>query len=116
VEITEKETEDRMAEHCNELQINHASRLAAVEASARSAHHRIDEVYENQKILMEMNGNIKILAEQNKNQNQKIDKIEKDVSSLKDKPAKKWESLTDSIMISLASGIVGMVITLLMKK
>ena len=112
-----------MGEGCNEIQLNHEKRLAEVEQSTKSAHHRIDEIQENTKILIEMNGNIRVLAEetktltkQNEEQNKKIDKIEGEVSTLKNKPGQYWEKMVSGIIVAIASSFVTACVALLMKK
>jgi chromosome segregation ATPase len=96
-------------------------RVRAVEESVKSAHHRIDEVQENQKILMDMNASIKALTEQSKSQKEDmqefkkdikgdIDEVKTDVKDLKEKPVKKWDALTNSLITVLVSGVVGAII------
>lgn len=104
-----------MGEGCNERQLEHEKRITALEASAKSAHYRLDELQRNQKILSEMNANIKVLAEQNKTQNSKIDKIEKDVSGLKDKPGQYWEKGVITAVAVVVSGVVGAGLALILK-
>lgn len=84
--------------------------LVRVEESVKSAHRRIDEVKENQKILLGMNANLERLVEQNKHQNEKIENIEKDVTTLKEKPGKRY----DLIVTGLISTIVGALATAMM--
>lgn len=104
-----------VGEGCKEFQFDHEKRIAAVEASAKSAHHRIDEVVESNKVLMEISGNIKILAEQNKTQNEKIDKIEGDVSELKGKPGQYWDKAIGTIITVVVGGVAGAGLTLILK-
>lgn len=101
-----------MAEVCME----HEKRITSVESSTRSAHHRIDEIVENTKILMEISGTLKALNEQNKNQNQKIDKIEKDVSGLKSKPERYLEKAVGVLITVVVGGVAGAILTLVLKK
>ena len=104
-----------MGESCNELQLKHEKRITALEESTKSAHYRLDELQRNQKILSEMNANIKVLAEQNRTQNSKINKIEKDVSGLKDKPGQYWEKGVTTAVVVLVSGIMGAGLALILK-
>ena len=96
-------------------QVDLIERVVKVEESAKSAHHRLNKVEENQEILMEMNSNIRVLAEQYKNQSTKIDKVEKDVEALKKIPAKRWESIIATVITVLVGAIVGAVITIVIK-
>lgn len=87
--------------------LENAERITAVEARASSAHHRIDELKENQKVLLGMNANLERLVEQNKHQNEKIENIEKDVTTLKDKPAKRWDLMITGVISAVVSALAG---------
>jgi len=97
-------------------------RLVAVEASVKSAHRRIDGVEESQKILMEMNTNIRLLVEQNKVQDQKLERqdqrlesMDKDIKELKEKPAKRWDHIVTTIITVICSGFAGAAVALIIK-
>ncbi len=90
-----------------ESYLEHEKRITLLESSLKSMHKRVDSLQKSQEILVEMNGNIKVLAEQNKTQNQKIDKIENDISSLKEIPGQRWEKIINTIITVLISGSIG---------
>lgn len=92
-----------------------AERIRAVEESVKSAHHRIEDVQENQKILMDMNANIKLLAERYQVQTDRIGTIEVDVKELKDKPSKSWEMVINTIIVTFVGGAAGAILTLIIK-
>lgn len=105
---------------------NIIERLVAVEQSTKSAHHRIDAIEQNQKILMDMNASIKALTEQAQSQKEDlqefkkdikedIDEVKNDVKELKEKPAKRWDLITTTIITALASGIIGFILSQLLK-
>ncbi len=87
--------------------IEHEKRITLLESSLLSINKRVDMLQKNQEILAEMNGNIKVLAEQNKTQNKKIDKIEVDISCLKEIPGQRWEKLITTIITVVTSGAFG---------
>lgn len=60
-------------------------RIVTVEESTKMAHKRIDKVEENQKLMMEMNTNIRLIVQQNTNQDEKIDKIETNITKVNEK-------------------------------
>ena len=108
---------------CQNIQLTHEKRITSLEVSIKSANNRINEIQENNKILMEMNGNIKILAEQNKGLNEKFGKLEKnldnvqeDVSALKEKPGKRYDELVGALIVALTGATIGSVFTFLLKK
>ncbi len=101
-------------------------RIRGVEESVKSAHHRIDEVQENQKLLMEMNSSIKALAEQSKGQKEDmqefkkdikedINEVKNDVKDLKEKPAKRWDLIMTVIITAIVSGLVSLGLAQLIK-
>ena len=100
-----------MGESC----MDHEKRIAAVEGSTKSAHHRIDGLSKSYEVLMEISGTLKTLIEQNKNQNEKIGKIEQDVSELKGKPGKYWEKAMGTVITIIVGGVVGAILTLVIK-
>ncbi|WP_372713221.1 hypothetical protein [Ilyobacter sp.] len=104
-----------MEGRCKELQLSHEQRISLVEASARSAHHRIDEVQKNQEVLMEMNKNIAVIAEKHTELNKKLSKVVEDVEELKEKPGRYWEQLTSTIITVLVSGFMGAMINAYLK-
>lgn len=90
-------------------------RITAVEESIKSAHHRIDEVQENQKVLLEMNANIKLLTEQFKTQSKELTEVKSDVKELKEKPVKRWDSIVATIITVITSALSGAVLALILK-
>jgi len=86
-------------------------RLTEVEQRTKSNAHRIEELEGNQKILYEMNTNIKLLAQQGVQHTQKIECIEQDVKVLKDKPARRW----DLVITCIITAVISVAITYLFK-
>jgi predicted RNase H-like nuclease (RuvC/YqgF family) len=99
----------------------------------KSAHHRIDDLEKDNKILHEMNKNIAVLAANYENQGKKIECIESDlkdiknrpvpdvsgivsdVKELKEKPAKRWDTVTTVIITAIISGTIGVIIGAVVK-
>lgn len=98
--------------------IEHAEKIAALESSLKSAHHKIDKLEENQKILYEMNTNIRLLAQQNKTQNHEIKNIKENlneinnkVDNLEDRPLiesiDNYKLIKRLIITAIVSGVIG---------
>ena len=94
---------------------NCMERIRATEERSKSNTHRIDRCEENQEILMEMNKNIGILAEQYKTQSEKLTRLEKDVNDLKHVPVKRWESIVTTIITVFVSGLAGVLLAQIIK-
>ena len=96
--------------------MDHEKRISSLESSYKSAHYRIDELAKNNEILIEISGNLKTLTEQNKNQNEKIDRIETDVSGLKSKPGQYFEKAVSVLITVFVAGVAGAILALIIKK
>jgi len=81
-------------------------RLTEVEQRSKSNTHRLDGIEDNQKILYEMNTNIKLLAQQGIQHTQKIECIEQDLKVLKDKPSKRWDLVITCLITAVVSGVI----------
>jgi phage-related minor tail protein len=112
-------------EHCKD-HTSYIERIRGVEESTKSAHLRINKLEENQEILMDMNASIKALTEQSKGQKEDmlnfkkdikedINEVKNDVKELKEKPAKRWETIVTTIITVFVSGLVGAVLALIIK-
>lgn len=84
----------------------------------KSAHHRLDEhkermdkLEDNNKILHEMNTNIKLMVQQNSYRDTKVEGIEEDVKEIKGKPQKSFEKYK-AIVISVVLTAITMAILL----
>ena len=86
--------------------------LIEVVERCKSNTHRIDNIEKTQNILHEMNGNIKVLAEQTKTQGDEIKSIKKDVTDIKSKPGKRW----DIVITTIITVIVTVMVTYLISK
>lgn len=85
-------------------------RLTQVEERSKSNSHRIDELEKRQDNLEELTGTVKVLAVREQNVENDVKEIKNDVKALAEKPGKKWESLTEKIILTLASAVVGYIL------
>lgn len=115
---------------CNTYHAEHAERIRANEESIKSAHHRLDAVEKTQKVLQEMSINIRLLAEQNKAQNEEIKEfkaeVKTDIRQVKDKvdqlelrpyrdSKKNLSKLNWLIITATISGIMGFLLSHILK-
>lgn len=66
---------------------------------------RMDKLEESNKILHEMNTNIKVMIEQNYARDKKIEGIEKNVKEIIDKPRQNWEKVMWTIITVISTGV-----------
>ena len=85
-------------------------RLTQVEERSKSNSHRIDELEKRQDNLEELTGTVKVLAVREQNVENDVKEIKNDVKALTNKPGKKWESLSEKIILTIASAVVGFIL------
>ena len=79
-----------------------------VEANDRSKSntHRIDRLEERQDNLDKLVSSVSVMAEKQERMEGDIGEIKTDVKSLAEKPAKRWESVVDKVLMVLVGAIV----------
>lgn len=85
-------------------------RLTAVEDRSKSNQHRLGKAEQKLDDLGELVSSVKILAEREENVENDVKEIKEDVKSLTNKPAKRWDSLVDKIILTVAAAIVGFIL------
>ena len=85
-------------------------RLTQLEERSKSNSHRIDELEKRQYDLEELTGTVKVLAVREQNVENDVKEIKNDVKALTNKPAKKWENLSEKIILTIASAVVGFIL------
>lgn len=85
-------------------------RLTSVEDRSKSNTHRLEELEKRQNNLDELVGTVKVLAVREENVENTVQEIKDDVKSLTAKPAKRWDSLVDKIVLTIAAAIVGFIL------
>ncbi len=98
-------------------------RLTKVEESAKSAHHRIDDIYNKHDEVHALALSVSKLASSVENLCKDVCKVTNDVCKVTDRltemekrPGKKWDHLTSIIITAIASGIIGIIITSIFMK
>ena len=85
-------------------------RLTEVEERSKSNTHRLDDIEKRQDNLDELVGTVKVLAIREERVEGDVKEIKKDVKSLTDKPAKRWEALITQIVTLITAAIIGFVL------
>ena len=89
----------------DELQMEH--RVTAVEKLAGSNRHRIEDVEKRQDNLDELVASVAVFAKEQEHIQAGVKEIKADVKALTDKPAKRWESLVDKLLLVAAGAFLG---------
>lgn len=92
------------------MPIEQEHRLTQVEDLVESNTHRIEELEKRQDNLDDLVTTVKVLATREENVENDVKEIKTDVKKLTDKPAKRWDSLTDKVILTVAAAIVGFIL------
>lgn len=89
------------------MDLEHEKRLTEVEERSKSNTHRIDEVERRQDNLDKLVATVEVLAVKESNVENDVKEIKSDVKTLTSKPAQRWDSLMDKIIMTIAAAVVG---------
>lgn len=92
------------------MDLDHEKRLTDVEARCRSNTHRIDDLEKRQDNLDELVSTVKVLAVREENVESDVKEIKSDVKELASKPAKRWDSVIDKIIMIIVAAVVGYIL------
>lgn len=92
------------------MDMEHERRLTEVEERSKSNTHRIDKFEKQQSEFVELVSSVKVLAEREQNVENDVKEIKSDVKSLTSKPGKRWDSLVDKIIVTVAAAVVGFIL------
>ena len=92
------------------MDLSQEHRLTEVEERAKSNTHRLDEVEKRQNNLDELVSTVKVLAFREEKVEKDVSEIKSDVKMLTDKPAKRWESLVEKIILTITAAVVGFIL------
>ena len=91
-----------------DIKIEH--RLTEVEERAKSNSHRITEIEKRQDNLDDLVSTVKVLADREERVEGDVREIKDDVKSIKDKPAKRWDTVVTQIITILVAAVVGFIL------
>ena len=89
----------------NEIEMEH--RVTAMEKLAGSNRHRLEDIEKRQDNLDELVKTVALFAQEQEYIKEDVKEIKADVKALTDKPAKRWESLVDKLLLVAAGAFLG---------
>lgn len=92
------------------MDLEHEKRLTEVEERSKSNTHRIDELEKRQDNLDELVGTVKVLAVREENVENDVKEMKSDVKTLINKPAQRWDSMVDKIIMLVVAAVVGFIL------
>lgn len=85
-------------------------RLTAVEDMSKDNKRRVEDLEKRQDNLDELVSTVKVLAVREEAVESDVKEIKNDVKNLTNKPAQRWDSLTDKIILTVAAAVVGFIL------
>ena len=92
------------------MDMEHERRLTEVEERSKSNTRRLDDMEKRQDNLDDLVSTVKVLAYREENVENDVKEIKNDVKTLTGKSGKRWDSLIDKIIMTVAAAIVGFVL------
>lgn len=89
------------------MDLEHEKRLTEVEARSKSNAHRIEEIERRQDNLDALVSTVQVLATKQETVESDVKEIKVDVKALTEKPAKRWESIVDKVLVTIAAAVIG---------
>ncbi len=77
----------------------------------KTAYKQIDEAKSMAESVHKLATTVEILVHEQKDTNKKVDKLTSEVEEIKEKPAKRWDSVTTVIITAIVTAIVTFAIT-----
>lgn len=92
------------------MTIENEHRLTKVEDRVKSNTHRIEELEKRQDNLDDLVTTVKVLATREENVENDVKEIKSDVKKLAEKPAKKWDNLSEKVIMTIAAALIGFIL------
>lgn len=89
--------------------------LVEAEQSSKSAHHRIDKLESDIGEIKELTVAVKEIAMETKANREDVNKINKRLENIEQKPAQNWDKVVTTIIGTVVGAIAGAVIGLILK-
>lgn len=84
-----------------------AVKVTEVESRGKSNTHRIDKLEDRQDNLDRLVASVSTLAQEQEHIKDDVTEIKTDVKALTEKPAKRWESVVEKVVLLVVAGVVG---------
>lgn len=89
------------------MPVEHEHRLTVVEDRSKSNTRRIEELEKRQDNLDDLVSTVKVLATREESVENDVKEIKNDVKILTNKPAKRWDSITEKIILTIVAAVIG---------
>ena len=101
----ERKTEER----CGQME-SWGEKLVELEERAKSNSHRISDLEADNKALHQLTASVQVLAAKQQTVEENVQEIKRDVKTLKNIPARRWEGVLRAVVTAAAAGLIGYVL------
>ena len=88
------------------MDLDHERRLTTVEDRSKSNAERLDEVERRQDNLDSLVASVAVMAKEQEYIKTDVTEIKSDVKSLTEKPAKKWDNMSEKVLWALVAATI----------
>lgn len=92
------------------MDLEHERRLTEVEERSKSNSHRLDKLEESTEAINRLATSMEVMAERQEQVVETVGRLDAKVTTLEEKPAKRWDALVDKIVWSIAAALIGFVL------
>lgn len=80
--------------------------LTETTARSKSNTKRLDEVEAEQKEMKSLVSAVEVIATKQETMNENLSEMKSDIKEMKDKPAKKWDSVVDKVIMTILGAVI----------
>lgn len=92
------------------MDFEHERRLTEVESRSKSNTRRLDKLEESTEAINRLATSMEVMVVKQEEVAETVGKLDKKVTELESKPAKRWEKVVEKILTALAAAIAGFII------
>lgn len=93
-----------------DMDLEHERRLAEAESRSKSNSRRIDKLEESTEAINSLATSMAVMAQKQTEVADTVEKLDGKVTALETKPAKRWDSIVEKIILTLVAAILGFVL------
>ena len=92
------------------MDLEHERRLTEVETRSKSNSHRLDKLEESTEAINRLATSMEVMAERQEQVVETVGRLDAKVTTLEERPAKRWDALVDKIIWTIAAALIGFVL------
>ncbi len=92
------------------MDLAHEERLTAVEARAKSNTRRIDKIEKQTEAINRLATSVEVMATKQDGMVGTLNRLDEKVENIESKPAKRWEAISEKVILTVVGTVIGAVI------